>query len=106
MVMLINMNTRANEYLNILQQHFDWNVRIESMETETEWDTTWYEIACYVPELVKAELNVKKRSHDDFDQDGAASVLDLDSVGVGETMEEAVCELFHYCYENGFLEDE
>ena len=93
---------RTAEYLNILQSNFPDNIEIESIETETEWGTTYYEFAVYIWDIVFNQLN--KKEEITFKNDGIVPFMNKEGVFVSDSFDEAVKDLFNYCYEKGLLE--
>src|SRR3990167_1600954 len=97
---------RTNEYFYILKREFGEKLKIESLETLTEWDTTWYEIIIYVEDFVMIELDKqedKKERKQEYIENGIASCLDLESVGHGQEFEGAVEHFFWFCHDKNLL---
>lgn len=89
---------RTNEYLYALQTRFGLGkVVFESIFTETDFGTSFYEITGYIVPYLVRQLNEGERFT--YKVDGVASFLDKDGVITCETLDEAIRELFFY-YEN------
>ena len=97
------------EKLYILQRRFNEgyidDLRIEAIESESEWGTTHYQFCVYVETSVVESIHKK---HDrtklkEYKNDGIVSCLDVDGVFVADTLYQAIGDLFEYCREGDLL---
>lgn len=93
---------RTNEYIYILQFNLGKDLGFESVPTETEWGTTFYEIVLYHIPTVKKIIKKTDRVAQFF-TDGIAAAMDCNSVCATPSMEESVDEFFNWCLENNLI---
>ncbi len=96
------MNPRANEHLYLLQQRFGSELIIDSIESETSWGTTYYQIAITATSLLfKDDFSDKDRKT--LFEEGLAAFLGEEGVAIGSTIAETVELFFDHCLKKGIF---
>jgi len=88
---------RILEKLYILQQEYGEHLKIEASQWETEWGTTYYQMAIWVEAYLLLEL-IKEGRQEDIDHyhEEAFGYRDTLSVISRDSMEEAIEDAFSY----------
>ena len=76
---------------------------VESLETKTEWESTYYSWVVYIHDLVVAKLT--KEEEMEFEENGIVAVLGSKAEAFAESQDfdDAVEKLFYYLFENNLL---
>lgn len=100
---------RTNEYLYILKNNFGDDLKIDSTEAGTEWDTTYYQVHIWLEsELVEALQKEPKTPKgwprvQEYKEAGIAACLDMRQVTTADTLDEAIKDFFYSMFEAGRL---
>jgi len=101
---------RTAEYYSVLTASVEaelMKMKIESIHSGTDWNTTYFKWVIYDIDDVEKELKEKERFEDleELKEEGVVCVFDLDCLAINESFDEAIKEFFYYKYEKGDLLD-
>jgi len=90
---------RTAEYLYLLQSWYDEDVKIEAIETETEWGSTHYDYHVYIKSMVMATIKDPEELVE-FLNDGVVTVPNNKWVFIDESLDQAITDLFYFTIEH------